>query len=129
MSNDPFGAPASATGIDWKDLKGALVLVKPFENVADIKTVHGPSNAVRADVIVLDGKGSVDAETVYSDTLIFPKVLQSQVKGSIGGMVLGRLGQGTAKPGQSAPWMLSEAVPADKEIGLAYLAKSTEAPF
>lgn len=125
--NDPFAAPSSASGIEWKDLKGALLLVKVNGFEAEIKTVHGNSSAVRADVIVLDDKGEVAAETVYGDTLIFPKVVQSQVKNST--MVLGRLGQGEKKPGQSPPWMLSEATEADKEIGRAYLAKTSEAPF
>jgi len=44
-------------------------------------------------------------------------------------MVLGRLGQGEAKKGQSAPWMLSEATEADKVIGRNYIAKNSEAPF
>lgn len=125
--SDPFSSPSSASGIDWADLKGALLLVKVHGFEPEIKTVHGTSSAVRADVIVLDDKGAVEAETVYGDTLIFPKVVQSQVKNSA--MVLGRLGQGEKKPGQSPPWMLAEATEADKEIGRAYLAKTTEAPF
>lgn len=129
MANDPFGAPSSASGITWADLKGALVLVKVHGIEPEIKTVHGNSSAVRADVIVLDDKGDVPAETAYTDTLVFPKVLQSQIKGNVGGMVLGRLGQGEKKPGQSAPWMLAEASEADKAIGRAYLAKTAEAPF
>lgn len=124
--SDEFDAPASAEGIKWEDLKGSLLLVKPKSLETDINTVHGPSNAVAGDVIVLDGPL---ADTVYSDTLIFPKVLQSQVKPRIGGMVLGRLGQGQKKPGQSAPWVLAEAVDADKVIARAYIAKTTEAPF
>lgn len=126
MSNDEFGAPASAEGIKWEDLKGALLLVKPKAFEAAINTVHGASPAIAGDVIVLDGEL---ADTVFGDTLIFPKVLISQVKPRIGGMVLGRLGQGQKKPGQSAPWVLSEAVDADKVIARAYIAKTTEAPF
>jgi len=127
--NDPFGAPSSATGIDWKTLKGALLLFKIHSVESEIKTVHGMSTAVRVDVTVLDDKGEIAAETVIADTLVFPKVLQSQIKGSIGGMVLGRLGQGAAKPAQSPPWMLADATEADKVIGREYLAKSNPAPF
>lgn len=133
MSNDPFGAPASSIGIDWKALKGALLLVKVSEVIEHLPTAHTKpgekSPAVRADVVVLDDKGDVEAETAYVDTLIFPKVLQSQVKGSVGGMVLGRLGQGAAKPAQSPPWTLAEATEADKVIGREYLAKVSTAPF
>lgn len=124
--SDEFGKPASTTGIQWGDLKGALVLVKPHEFIPEMSTQFGDSSATRADVIVLDG----DAEGVeYTDTLIFPKVLQSQVKGQIGSMVLGRVGQGEAKKGQSAPWKLAEATEADKTIAREYLAKNSSAPF
>lgn len=126
MSNDTFSDPSTASGIKWADLKGALVLVKVHEFVPEINTVHGLSTAVRADVIVLDGN---DAGDEYSDTLVFPKVLQSQLKSNVGGMVLGRVGQGSAKPGQSAPWTLAPANEDDKAKGRAYLAKTTEPPF
>lgn len=124
-----FAKPSSSTGIEWADLKGALLIVKPLEYVASMKTVHGENPAVRADVIVIDDKGSVDAGTEYLDTLIFPKVLQSQVKASIGGMVLGRLGQGVAKPAQSKPWLLAEATEADLKVGNDYIAANTKLPF
>lgn len=126
MANDPFGAPSTATGIKWADLKGSLLLftVHGIEN--GIKTVHGDAQAARVDVVVLDG---ADSGTKYADTLVFPKVLISQVKPSVGGMVLGRLGQGTAKPGQSAPWLLAEATDSDKDVARAYLAKNAATPF
>lgn len=124
--SDQFKDPSTATGIEWKNLHGALLLFKVHGQEHGIKTVHGDSSAVRADVIVLDGEM---ADTVYADTLVFPKVLQSQLKPSVGAMVLGRLGQGHKKPGQSAPWTLSAATDADKSTGREYLARSVEAPF
>jgi len=124
-----FNDPSSAAGISWEALKGALLLIKVHAQEHGIKTVHGEVSAVRADVIVLDDAGDVPAETVYADTLIFPKVIQSQTKGQVGSMVLGRLGQGQAKPAQSKPWTLAAATDADKEIGRAYLAKTQETPF
>lgn len=131
MSNDQFSDPSTATGIQWKDLHNALVLVKVHAIETDINTVHGLSNAVRADVIVLDDKadGDVAEGEEYTDTLVFPKVLQSQLKGRVGGMVLGRVAQGNKKPGQSAPWTLNPASDADKAKGRDYLAKNTEPPF
>ncbi len=121
-----FNDPSTATGIDWKELHGSLLLFKVSGQEVGIKTVHGDSNAIRADVVVLDG--DKEGET-YTDTLVFPKVLQSQLKPSIGSMVLGRLGQGHKKPGQSPPWTLSTATDADKQVGRDYLAKTSEAPF
>jgi hypothetical protein len=50
-------------------------------------------------------------------------------------MVLGRLGQGVAKPGQSAPWTLTPASDADKVTAGKYLehvaaaATAAEEPF
>lgn len=122
----PFKAPSTATGITWADLKGALLIVKPYSLTVGIPTAYGSADAVRADVIVVDGDL---AGTVYLDTLIFPKVLISQVKQSYGESVLGRLGQGAKKPGQSPPWMLAEATEADIVAGVAYEATTSEAPF
>lgn len=124
--SDDFSTPASATGIKWDELKGSLLLVEPISVEAGIPTAYGEANAVKANVIVLDGDL---AETSYTETLIFPKVLQSQVKPRIGSKVLGRLGQGQKKPGQSAPWMLLDATEPDKATARAYLAKATDAPF
>lgn len=124
-----FNDPSTATGIDWKDLHGSLLLFKVHSQEVGIKTVHGDSNAIRADVIVLDGDKEGE---VYTDTLVFPKVLQSQLKPSINAasnMVLGRLGQGHKKPGQSPPWTLAAAEEKDKVVGKDYIAKSAEPPF
>ncbi len=118
MSNQ-FAEPASSTGIEWGTLNGCLLIVQPSEVVRGIVTSLGPRDAVRATVTVIDGP---HAGTNYPDTLIFPKVLQSQVSSRIGQMVLGRLGQGQAKPGQNPPWMLNPAGPADQQAAGAYLA-------
>lgn len=123
---DEFSNPASAEGIKWTDIKGSLVLFKVNSIEHAIPTVHGESDAVSATVTVLDG----DQEgAVYTDTLVFPKVLQSQLKGNVGGMVLGRLGQGEAKKGQSAPWKLTDPEDADKDVARAYLNAQQKTPF
>lgn len=121
-----FNDPSTATGIEWKNLMGSLLIFKVSSQEKDIPTVHGPSDAIRADVTVLDGDL---AGAVYVDTLIFPKVLQSQLRPSIGSLVLGRLGQGNKKPGQSPPWTLAAATDADKVVGREHLAKAVETPF
>jgi hypothetical protein len=103
----PFASPAApGQGIDLKEHVGALLLIDVQSLENGIKTVHGDSDAISANVNVLDGPGQGAS---YEDTLIFPKVLVSQLRKSIGDKVLGRLGQGVAKPGQSAPWILNEA--------------------
>lgn len=125
MSTDPFAAPAAANGIKWADVNGALLLIEVRDVEKDIDTTFGKTDAVRADIAVLDGTGKGDT---YPDCLIFPKGLQSQLRSRIGQKVLGRLGQGAAKAGQSAPWLLQEATAADKQVGLAYLANGFTAP-
>ena len=95
MSNDPFDSPASSVGIRWDELNGRLLLVTPLSQETDIKTDYGVAEAVRANVVVLDGD---DAPTEYRDTLIFPKILQSQVRGNIG---TGRANQLTSSRGGS----------------------------
>lgn len=102
-----FTAPsAPGSGIQFADHLGALLLIEVEGVEVGIKTSFGDSDAVKANVHVIDGNGAGES---YDDTLIFPKILQSQLKKSVGQKVLGRLGQGTAKPGQSAPWLLNEA--------------------
>jgi hypothetical protein len=102
-----FASPAAPSGgITWADHKGALLLVEPLSFEAGITTAFGVSDAVKANVYVIDGEGAGEE---YAETLVFPKILQSQIKTNIGKKVLGRLGQGVGKPGQSAPWMLLDA--------------------
>jgi len=124
----PFAKPAEpSSGIDYSALKGALLMIKVIFVEDHIPTVHtrpGEKNpAVRADVTVLDGP---QAGHAYQDTLVFPKVLQGQLRSRVGQLVLGRLSQGEAKPGQSAPWKLDAATPADEQVAEAFLrTKST----
>jgi hypothetical protein len=118
MSN-PFAAPAASTGITWADHLGKLMLIEPTAIESDIPTSLGDKDAVRATVSVITGPGEAE---VFEDCLIFPRVLQSQLRSRLGMKVLGRLTQGVAKPGQSPPWMLQEATTDDVAKGQAYLA-------
>ena len=118
MSN-PFTKPASATGIQWEDYLGKLLLIEPTAFESAIKTSLGERDAVRADVTVIDADG--DGPEEIKDTLIFPRVLISQTRSLIDEKVLGRLSQGEAKPGQNPPWKLLEATDADVELGVRYL--------
>lgn len=119
---DPFASPGSTSGVDYKELNGRLLLIQPRALEDGIHTSLGTKEAIRADIVVLDGP---TAGTEHTDTLVFPRVLIGQLRSRIGQKVLGRLGQGAAKPGQSAPWILQEATDADKQVGLAWLSKNT----
>lgn len=134
MSEFVSAAPPSG-GITWEDHKGRLLIVEPLAVESGIQTVHGLSDAVRANVFVLTGP---DAAEEFNDTLIFPKLLQSQTRGQIGKKVVGRLEQGNKKPGQNPPWLIAEATADDIEKAKAFLAGNTltsaapttsEAPF
>lgn len=118
MSEFTSAAPPSG-GITWADHSGKLLVIEPLALETGIATTFGTADAVRANVYVLTGPG--DSED-FEDTLVFPKVLAGQLKRSIGAKVVGRLGQGNAKAGQSAPWLLLEATPDDMEKAQAWLA-------
>lgn len=127
MTSNPFSSPAPATGgLDLKSLLGALLIVEPLSVEDGVQTVHGPATAVRATVHVVDGP---NANEVHEDVLIFPKVLVGQLRTRLNQRVLGRLGQGLARPGQSAPWILQEAEAADIAAGTEYLNRQQSGQF
>lgn len=117
-----FATPASAgSGIKWADLDGALV-VAVVNGIEDkISTSFGEREDVpRIDLHVLDGEAAGEE---HNDTLVFPKVLGQQLRRRVGEKVLGRIGQGIAKSGQSAPWMLLPATDEDQKVGAKWLEK------
>ena len=130
-----FATPAApGGGFNAADNDGALLLFEVLEQVTAVPTSYGDTDAIRANVAILDGANK--GET-YPDSLIFPRVLQSQLRSQIGGdKVLGRLGKGTAKPGQSAPWRLDDPTDADIKVAEKYeahvatqTADDDDAPF
>jgi hypothetical protein len=123
MSEFGFATPASSTGIEWEALNGALLIVEPAETIRGISTNYGQTDAVRATVSVIDGP---KAGEIYEDTLVFPKVLQSQLSSRIGRKVLGRLGQGVAKGNQSPPWKLEAGTTQDEATAVQWLASRTQ---
>lgn len=120
--SSPFASPGSTSGLDLKELNGSLLLIEPISLETGIKTSLGDKDAVRANIAVLDGP-SAGAE--HNDALVFPRVLIGQLRSRIGQKVLGRLGQGVARPGQSAPWVLQEATDADQKLGVEWLSKNS----
>lgn len=113
---DTPGAPGG--GITLKDHIGDLFLITVHSFESQIPTSAGVSDAIRADVVILDGPHAGDE---HRDVLLFGKVLVSQLKRSIGRRVLGRVAQGIAKPGKSAPWQIEEATDADKAKATQFL--------
>jgi len=109
------------------DHLGRLLLIEVHEFVPNFPTNNGDAEVVRADVTVLDAEGGPD---VYSNTVVFGRVLVGALKGAVNGMpVLGRLGQGTAKPGQSAPWVLNAFNDLEAQVAEAYVKSRATSSF
>jgi hypothetical protein len=122
MTTDPFSGPASASGVKVTEFEGRLLLVTPTNYEEGIETQYGAKDAVRASVVVIDEEDPAKSEK-HDDVLMFQGRLIGQTKPFVGkGLVLGRLGKGEAKKGQSAPWMLEDPTDDDKVKGRAYLA-------
>lgn len=121
MTTDMFDGPGSADQFSPSNYEGRLLLIKPLQQLHGINTANGPKDAVEADIHILDGDG---AGTALRGAYIFPLVLQGQVRSNIGTgrFNLGRLGKGSAKPGQNAPWVLRDPTDADKDLARRYLA-------
>ena len=110
-----FAAPSNNTGESVKvaDLAGHLLIITPTEYKVGIETVHGKAEAVEVEVIDLDTKQK------HSSLLWFNVALRNALKNKIGQKVLARIGQGAAKPGKSAPWILVDATGDANAVALA----------
>lgn len=99
-----FAAPAAAGGgFTVAEANGHLVVIEVESLETGVVTANGERDAIRATV------HDIDAGETYEDSLIFPKVLVGSLRQRVGQKVLGRIGQGVAKPGQNAPWVLNDA--------------------
>jgi len=114
-----FSAPASSEAtVKPADLQGHLLIIKPVEYKTGITTSLGEAEAIEVDLIDLD------TNTEHNSVLFFNVALRSALKSNIGKSVLARIGQGVAKPGKSAPWILINATDSQADIdkATAYLA-------
>lgn len=99
-----FAAPAESAGWTARDSLGHLCIFSPTGYETGIKTpFRDDADAVRG--VVHD----VDTGETFEDTLIFQGGLIGALKNRIGQTVLATVGQGQAKPGQSAPFILTDA--------------------
>ena len=104
--NKPLGdAPTRPSGdmIKLDDYRGRLLLVYP-KSIETILTQYSQpgeqNNAVRADVVVLDGPG---APVVFEDTALFGKVLVQDLSMVLNQPVWGRINK-ESKPGAPNSW-------------------------
>jgi hypothetical protein len=101
---EAFASPAAAsTGPKPADLQGQLLIFKPIEYRSGIETVNGPADAISCDVI------NLDTGEAHSDVLFFNIAIRNALRPLIGQRVLGRIQQGVAKPGKTAPWIIADA--------------------
>jgi hypothetical protein len=99
-----FSPPSINEGnIKVADLAGQLLIITPTDYKTGIKTVHGDAEAVEVTLV------NLDTDKTYDSVLFFNVALRNSLKQKIGQKVLARIGQGTAKPGKSAPWILLDA--------------------
>lgn len=117
---DLFDSPGG-NRVEWEEYQGKLLLIWPISQERDVKTKdYGEKDAIRADMVVLDAEGGPQE---VSDILIFPLVLQGQLRRNTGKgrPVFGRLGQGEKTGKQNPPWKLLDYTEADKKLATDYL--------
>lgn len=105
--------PVSGGGSDDKfprdqHLEHLVLHIAETFTAEQVDTVHGPKDAVPVDHIIC-----TDCLEVWSDQLVFGAAVVPRLNGAEGGVVVGRLGQGLARPGRSAPWTLDDPTDAD----------------
>lgn len=109
MTN-PFESPAtSSEGVKPAELHGHLLIIKPLEYKTGITTSLGEAEAISVDLI------DVTTGEEHLNVLFFNIALRNALKPNVGKTVLAKMGQGIAKPGKSAPWIL-EPVTAQADI-------------
>lgn len=106
------------------DLANQLLIITPVEYKTGIQTVHGEADAVEVNIV------NLDKSQEHTGILFFNVALKNALKNKIGQKVLARIGQGTAKPGKSAPWILVDATasPADLAKANAYIGTAQATP-
>jgi hypothetical protein len=94
-------------GLRVADQIGQLILFIGITLEENFQTQYGVSNVARVQLAIpLTGD---DAGEVYTDSLIFGAVLVPRLVEFLPdrNIMLGRIEQGDAKPGQSAPYLLA----------------------
>lgn len=108
----PLSKPAVGSGIRLADHVGDLIVFIGCTLEAEVQTTFGNSNAARVAISVpLDGD---KAGEVYYDSLLFGKAIVPALTQADSDIVVGRLGQAQAKPGQNPAYILEE--PTDDEV-------------
>lgn len=110
-----FDAPSVGNGNSVRpaDVEGHVIVCQPIEYVGSMSTSFGETDAIRLTVHDISEKESHD------DVLWFSAALVGSLKRDIGKMVLGKMGKGDAKAGQSAPWVIIDLTSNEKAVAAA----------
>ena len=99
-----FSAPSSNNeSVKVADLNGHLLILEALEYKTGIPTVHGDADAIEVRI------NDLETGHTHESVLFFNVALKNALKTKIGQKVLARIGQGQAKAGKSAPWILIDA--------------------
>lgn len=113
QSSDPYSVslPSTASGVRMSDdgIIDQLLLVEPTEYIPSMMTSASrePTDVVRANILPLTGPL---ANQLQEDVLIFQEALKRELKKTYQGpnkWLLAFHHLGTAKPGQSAPYIFT----------------------
>ncbi len=94
-----------------------ITLVNPTLKT-DVDTQYGPCDAAFCDyIVVLEGD---DKGVVFRGSALWGAALVPEVTSASGLLVAGKITQGTAKKGQSAPWLWEDPSEAEREEVVAW---------
>jgi hypothetical protein len=92
------------------DVEGHLLVVEPQEFRQGVQTSMGESDAVVCRV------HDITVGETYDDVMWFSRVLVGRLSKRVGQRVIGMMGKGEAKPGQTAPWIIVDASKEPKAV-------------
>ncbi len=119
---DPFASPLGpGSGERITHMVGLLLLIAPREYIPKMNTESGETDALRVDVVILDGPA---AGHRADQILVFQKALKRDIRAALEGphpYLLGRLAMGEAAKGKSAPYILREANDQEKWLAKQYI--------
>lgn len=113
---DTFTRPSGGGDqVKIKEDLGSLLVVRLESIERDFSTEYGLVDAARADWIVCDGDNA--GETRTGGMIFNTPLVRDLARLQPGGLLVGRLMQGDAKPGKSAPYIFQDFT--DEEEALA----------
>jgi hypothetical protein len=109
-----FAAPAAGGDkLALADINNHAVIIRPVSYEQSIPTTYGDSDAIKVDVVDLT------TGLFHEGVLWFSGMVIGALKSRIGELVLAQVTQGTAKPGQSPPWVLASMVDNEQVVAAA----------